>query len=229
MHPGHRPCLGDGTGFVRARIRGALNLDLNWKDAELECGGAARPDGSGLRVSFAGPGPGGKVLRLVFGVRSAHEGAAGKELPTNLTVLVDGGRVFATRGDDKCTMDQLSQHACPDSDAGLAHRGPRLLRGTCQCAGRQGPHRGQPFRFRRPHRVLRSESASMNNPTRWLLSLPGRTAARLHPAPALTAVRPAAPLEELSAFPQTTLTVSGSGGTPFTIWVADTPPVRNKA
>jgi hypothetical protein len=111
--PGRSPCLGDGTGFVRARIRGALNLDLNWKDAELECGGEARPDGSGLRVSFAGPGPGGKVLRLVFGVRSAHEGAAGKELPTNLTVLVDGGRVFATRGDDKCTMDQLSQRPLP--------------------------------------------------------------------------------------------------------------------
>jgi hypothetical protein len=111
--PGRSPCLGDGTGFVRARIRGALNLDLNWKDAQLECGGEARPDGSGLRVSFAGPGPGGKVLRLVFGVRSAREGVAGKELPTNLTVLVDGGRIFATRGDDKCTMDQLSQRPLP--------------------------------------------------------------------------------------------------------------------
>jgi hypothetical protein len=111
--PGRSPCLGDGTGFVRARIRGALNLDLNWKDAQLECGGEARPDGSGLRVSFAGPGPDGKVLRLVFGVRSAREGVAGKELPTNLTVLVDGGRVFATRGDDKCTMDQLSQRPLP--------------------------------------------------------------------------------------------------------------------
>jgi hypothetical protein len=111
--PGRSPCLGDGTGFVRARIRGALNLDLNWKDAQLECGGEARPDGSGLRVSFAGPGPDGKVLRLVFGVRSAREGIAGKELPTNLTVLVDGGRVFATRGDDKCTMDQLSQRPLP--------------------------------------------------------------------------------------------------------------------
>lgn len=32
------------------------------------------------------------------------------------------------------------------------------------------------------------------------------------------------PLEELSAFPQTTLTISGSGGShQFTIWVADTP------
>ena len=108
---GRSPCIGDGTGYVRARIRGALQLDLNWHDAQMQCGGDLRPDGSGLRVSFAGPGPGGKVMRLVFGVRSAREGSSGKELPTNLTVLLDGGRVFATRGDDKCTMDQLSQRA----------------------------------------------------------------------------------------------------------------------
>jgi hypothetical protein len=106
---GHGPCIGDGTGYVRARIRGALNIDLDWKDAQLQCGGDARPDGSGLRLSFAGLGPGGKPLRMVFGVRSAREGRAGKELPTNLTVLLDGGRVFATLGDDKCTTDQLSQ------------------------------------------------------------------------------------------------------------------------
>jgi uncharacterized membrane protein (UPF0127 family) len=35
---------------------------------------------------------------------------------------------------------------------------------------------------------------------------------------------PGAPLEDLAAFPQTTLTVSGGGGThQFTIWVANTP------
>ncbi|MGC1459365.1 MAG: hypothetical protein WA825_13910 [Steroidobacteraceae bacterium] len=111
--PGQSACLGDGTGYVRARIRGALNMDLRWKDAQLACAGDARPDGSGLRVSFAGPGPGGKVLRLVFGISSAHEGKPGRELPTNLTVLLDGGRIFATQGDDKCTMDQLSQRPLP--------------------------------------------------------------------------------------------------------------------
>jgi len=111
--PGQSACLGDGTGYVRARIRGALNMDLSWKDAQLACAGDARPDGSGLRVSFAGPGPGGKVLRLVFGISSAHEGKPGRELPTNLTVLLDGGRIFATQGDDKCTVDRLSQRQLP--------------------------------------------------------------------------------------------------------------------
>jgi hypothetical protein len=113
LTPGHSACLGDGTGYVRARIRGAMNMDLSWKDAQLACAGDARPDGSGLRVSFAGPGPGGKVLRLVFGITAASEGKAGRELPTNLTVLLDGGRIFATLGDDKCTLDQLSQRQLP--------------------------------------------------------------------------------------------------------------------
>jgi len=113
LRAGRGSCLGDGTGYVRARIRGALDLDLNWKDSQLECRGDARPDGTGLRVSFAGPGPGGKLMRLVFGVRSAREGSPGKELPTNLTLLLDGGRIFATSGDDKCTTDQLSQKPLP--------------------------------------------------------------------------------------------------------------------
>ena len=125
----HSACLGDGTGFVRARIRGALNMDLSWKDAQLQCGGEARPDGSGLRISFAGPGPRGRTMRLVFGVRSAREGRPGRELPTNLTVLVDGGDVFATRGDDKCTLDRLSQRALPGTPE---HRAWRIEgRGFC--------------------------------------------------------------------------------------------------
>ena len=111
--PGPGGCLGDGTGFVRARIRGTLSMDLSWKDAQLDCSGEARPDGTGLRIGFAGPGPGGRVMHLVFGVRSAHEGRPGRELPTNLTVLLDGGRIFATRGDDRCTMDQLTQRQLP--------------------------------------------------------------------------------------------------------------------
>jgi hypothetical protein len=129
LTPGPGACLGDGTGYVSARIRGALNMDLSWKDAQLACSGDARPDGSGLRVSFAGPGPGGKVLRLVFGITAAREGKAGRDLPTNLTVLVDGGRLFATQGDDKCTTDQLSQHQLPGTPG---HRAWRIqARGFC--------------------------------------------------------------------------------------------------
>jgi hypothetical protein len=103
-------CLPTGNGYLRARIRGALNLDINWHNADIECDGALRPDGSALRMSFAGPPHGdGRRLRLVFGVRAVSEGRAGRALPTNLTVILEGERVFATRGDDHCTVDELRQ------------------------------------------------------------------------------------------------------------------------
>jgi len=44
-------CLPAGNGYLRARIRGAMNLDIDWHNAEIECDGGLRPDGSGLRVS----------------------------------------------------------------------------------------------------------------------------------------------------------------------------------
>ncbi len=109
--PAAKGCLPGGNGYLRARIRGALNLDIDWHDAEIECEGGPRPDGSGLRVSFAGPRHAdGRRLRLVFGVGSVHEGRTGRALPTNLTVIFEGEeRVFATRGEDHCTVDELRQ------------------------------------------------------------------------------------------------------------------------
>jgi len=109
--PAAHGCLPTGNGFLRARIRGALDLDIDWSNAEIECDGGPRPDGSGVRVSFAGPPHGdGRRMRLVFGVGSVHEGRAGHDLPTNLTVIFEGEeRLFATRGADHCTVDELQQ------------------------------------------------------------------------------------------------------------------------
>ena len=109
--PHAKGCLQSGNGYLRARIRGALNLDIDWHDAEIECDGGPRPDGSGIRVSFAGPlHSDGRRLRMVFGLGSAQEGRPGRELPTNLTVIFEGEqRLFATRGEDRCTVDELSQ------------------------------------------------------------------------------------------------------------------------
>ena len=104
-------CLPSGNGFFRARIRGAMNLDVDWQNAELECQGDSRPSGNGIRLSFAGPlRSDGRRLRLVLGVSNTVEGNSGSALPTNLTVIFEGEkRLFSTRGDDKCTVDKLTQ------------------------------------------------------------------------------------------------------------------------
>ena len=53
--PSFSACLLTGNGYLRARMGGALDLDIDWRNAELECEGSMRPDGSGVRLSFAGP------------------------------------------------------------------------------------------------------------------------------------------------------------------------------
>jgi hypothetical protein len=104
-------CLAAGDGYLRARVRGALALDLDWKNAEMECQGGPRPSGNGVRVSIGGPLRGdGRRIRLVFGVGGIKEGGRGQALRTNVTLLFEGEqRIFATRGDDKCTVDSLDQ------------------------------------------------------------------------------------------------------------------------
>jgi hypothetical protein len=128
----HAGCLPSGNGFLRARIRGALNLDIDWKNAELECDGGERPDGHGIRVSFAGPvRSDGRRLRMVFGVASAAEGTPGRALPTNLTVIFEGEeRLYSTRGDDHCTVDDLKEERV--GPLGTSVRSYRIVaRGFC--------------------------------------------------------------------------------------------------
>ncbi len=109
--PADTGCLISGNGYLRARLRGALQLDLDWQNAEMACEGGLRPEGSGLRVSIGGPDRGnGRRLRFVFGLSGARENARASALPTNVTVIFEGEqRVFATLGDDKCTVDSLQQ------------------------------------------------------------------------------------------------------------------------
>ena len=92
-------------------MRGALDLDLDWKDAQMQCDGGPRPSGNGVRVSIGGPMRGeGRRIRIVFGIARITEGTGGETLPTNITILFEGEkRIFATKGDDKCTVDLLSQ------------------------------------------------------------------------------------------------------------------------
>jgi hypothetical protein len=129
--PAAAGCLPTGNGYLKARIRGALNLDIDWRNAELECDGGPRPDGSGIRLAFAGPKRAdGRRLRLVFGVSAAREGRGGHSLPTNLTLIVEGAqRLYTTRGEDHCTVDTLSQQRL--HTAGAPRRYRIVARGFC--------------------------------------------------------------------------------------------------
>lgn len=104
-------CLPDRSGYLRLRVRGAQNFDLDWRDAELTCEGGPRPGQGGLRLTFAERAPGREHRpRLVFGIAAIPGAGSSHAVPTNVTLLFEGeGRVYSTRGDDKCTIDELVQ------------------------------------------------------------------------------------------------------------------------
>lgn len=109
--PAAATCLPGERGYFRASLRGALDAELDWRGAGLQCEGGARPEGRGLRVSFLGPADAsGRQLRFVFGIAAAPGVGMSRTAPTNVTVIVEGQRqLYATQGDDKCAVEALSQ------------------------------------------------------------------------------------------------------------------------
>ena len=102
-------CLPAGNGYLRARLSGALSTELNWGNDGTECTGAVRPTDGGIRMRFSRADGQGKLV-LVFGIAQLPEGKAARNLPVNVTLIREGaGEFFSTQGDDKCTLDAVTQ------------------------------------------------------------------------------------------------------------------------
>jgi hypothetical protein len=110
-------CLPDGSGYLVARVRGDLEADLDWRGAGLECSGMPRPDGRGLRVHFSGTLPDGRPLAFVFAPPRLAEGEDARAVPVNVTIL-QAERIYGTRGDERCLLDEVVQEPLPPAAAG---------------------------------------------------------------------------------------------------------------
>jgi hypothetical protein len=134
--PATSSCLPSHDGYLRVRLRGARDLDVDWHDADLECEGGERPGQGGLRLAFAGPvTSAGHRLRFVFGVATPPGIASSREVPTNVTVIFEGDNgLYSTRGDDKCTVDELTQAPLIARDAARAPAGTLRVSGRGFCA-----------------------------------------------------------------------------------------------
>jgi len=133
--PAELRCLPGEDGFLTMRLRGSIEEDIHWTGPALACEGMARPDGKGLRLRFAGPRAGGE-LAVVFAAPDLRAGSAGRAVPVNMTLL-DGAseRIYGTRGDSRCTFDEVHQQAL--EDAALPARSYRLsARGFCTAPAR---------------------------------------------------------------------------------------------
>jgi hypothetical protein len=110
--PAASPCLPAGDGYLKARLSGAIDTELNWGNDEVECTGAVRPTDGGIRMRFRQKSDDGKrpQLVIVFGIANLHEGQPAKTLPVNITVIREGaGEFYSTQGDDKCMLDKVEQ------------------------------------------------------------------------------------------------------------------------
>jgi hypothetical protein len=96
--------------MLRARVQGAVDTELDWSSAP-QCRGTLRPGGDGLRLLYRGQVDGEPLLFLI-GVGPLRAGENARNVPVNLTLVREGSGVFyATQGDDKCAMDEVTQVA----------------------------------------------------------------------------------------------------------------------
>lgn len=123
-------CLPAGDGYLRARLSGSVSTELIWGNEGTECTGAVRPTDSGIRMRFSRTDAQGPLV-LVFGIAKLHEGQTAENVPVNVTVIREGaGEFFSTQGDDKCTLDRVTQEAI----VGVPHRSRSyrvVARGFC--------------------------------------------------------------------------------------------------
>jgi hypothetical protein len=107
---GARAAEPSGEGYLRAKVAGALEAQIDWPNSGTRCEGESRDKPPGVRLSFQRPSAAAPDLLLVFGLTGVREGEPAREVRTNLTLIVQGtNRIFGTMGDSRCTVDSLSQ------------------------------------------------------------------------------------------------------------------------
>jgi len=132
MPPEAARCLPGNDGYLRARLRGSIDSDLDWRNQDTQCTGAVRPTDGGIRMRFTHAGTSkDQRLVLVFGIAKLSEGQAARNVPVNVTLIREGaGEFYGTQGDDKCMFDEVQQ--TPLKGIPLRERSYRVVvRGFC--------------------------------------------------------------------------------------------------
>ena len=125
--PAATACLPTGDGYLRARIAGAIDADIDWPNSGTWCAGERKSAPPGVRMSFRRAAGSRPRLLFLFGLTGVREGLPLREGRANLTVIDEtDGRIFGTLGDGRCTIDSLSQRRLP-----AAHRYRVEARGFC--------------------------------------------------------------------------------------------------
>jgi uncharacterized membrane protein (UPF0127 family) len=138
--PAPPPVLGDSgcgeNGALQTALFGALETTVNWSGSEMQCESMQRPDGEGIRMRFTGD-VAGERLAIIIAVPDLQAGEPAAELPSNVTLTVEGsGRFYNTPNLDACWTDVSSQSAIQGA------RGSYAVLGTLYCVSPLGQVNG---------------------------------------------------------------------------------------
>ena len=108
--PAAKTCLPSGDGYLRARVGGAIEAEIDWPNSGTACEGEPKLDPAGVRLSFRRVSGARPNLLFLFGLTGVREGEPLHASGANLTIIVQGtDRIYGTRGDSRCTVDSLTQ------------------------------------------------------------------------------------------------------------------------
>lgn len=135
MISGALACPPGVEGRLEVKLSGALAADIDWQGPALNCEGMPRPDAGGARLRFSGELEPGVGLAVVIGIDSLAPGITTRELPANLTLVVEGrGLFFGSMQQSHCWADIISN--TPQGKFGHLVRGEiYCVRGLPQVGG----------------------------------------------------------------------------------------------
>jgi hypothetical protein len=100
----HERRCGD-DGYLSAELFGSIEYKIDWDAHDFNCESMLRPAGAGLRLRFTGSAAD-REMSIILAVPDLKQGVDGHELPTVVTLTVDGsGRFFSTASLDACFTD----------------------------------------------------------------------------------------------------------------------------
>ena len=121
-------CPPASEGFLRMRLQGAIDAELEWNDDTPKCLGGPRPGGDGVRLLYKGKTDSGDPILVVIGAGPLAAGQSARHVGANMTIVPEGsGQFFSTRSDEKCAFDEITQESVPPH----AHRFRLQGRGYC--------------------------------------------------------------------------------------------------
>ena len=129
-----RGCGDDG--FLSTTLFGAIEHNIDWDARQFDCESMSRPGGEGMRLRFTGVAAD-RAVSIILAVPRLEPGMGGRELPTVVTLAVEGsGRFFSTASLDSCFTDIDAPTGLDEAPASYD------IRGTLFCVSALGEING---------------------------------------------------------------------------------------